>query len=78
MTATVARPIPRFALTKPEAAASLGMGLTFFEKNVYPHLRVKRCEGKVLVPVSELERWAEEDTERVFDVTRSSKERRSS
>src|SRR4051794_39779790 len=53
-------PIPRIALTRDEAAASLGMNLGAFERHVQPDLRLIR-RGKVrLVSVRELERWADE------------------
>lgn len=64
--AALKAPIPRFALTKPEGAASLGMSLTFFEEHVYPHLDVIRRGKKVLIPVSEIERWTRENTETVL------------
>ncbi len=63
MSATVKRPLPRLALDKKEAAASIGMGISLFEDEVYPHLDVVRCNSKVLIPVSELERWLEENKE---------------
>jgi len=55
------RPIPRFALTREEAAASLGMSVDSFERHVQPHLRLVRKGRLRLVPVSELERWVEEN-----------------
>jgi hypothetical protein len=58
--------IPRIALTPPEAAASLGVGPDFFDANVAPELRLVRRGRKRLVPVSELERWAAENAERVL------------
>lgn len=55
--------IPRLALTPPEAAAALGCGETFFTEFVRPELRLVRRGRKVLVPVSELERWLRENAE---------------
>lgn len=52
-------PVPRVALTREEAAASLGIGLTSFEKYVQPHLQLIREGSLRLVPVAELERYAE-------------------
>lgn len=63
MTATVHAPIPRVALTVPEAAASLGCGETYFNEYVRPQLRLIRRGRKVLVPVAELERWTGENAE---------------
>jgi flavin-dependent dehydrogenase len=57
-------PIPRYALTPPEAAASIGVGPDFFDTEVRPHLSVVRRGRKVLIPVDELERWLAEAAER--------------
>jgi hypothetical protein len=57
---------PRFALTRTEAARSLGMGLTSFETYVQPQIRLIRAGRKVLVPVAELKRWSEENAEPVL------------
>ena len=59
-------PIPRVALTVPESAAALGVGVDFFNENIRPELKVIRRGSKRLVPVSELQRWAEENAERVL------------
>ena len=61
------RPIPRIALTREEAAASLGVSLTTFKQQVQPDLRIVR-RGKVrMIPVTELERWVDANAERVLD-----------
>ena len=60
--------IPRLALTPAEAAAALGMGLTSFKKYVQPHVRVVRRGKLRVIPIGELERWAEENAEDLFDV----------
>lgn len=62
----LATSIPRIALTPPEAAAAIGVGPDFFDANVAPDLRLIRRGRKRLVPVSELERWATENAERVL------------
>jgi hypothetical protein len=51
---------PRFALTKAEAAASIGVSVDFFEAHVQPHLDLIRKGRKVLVPTTEIERWVAE------------------
>lgn len=61
MARKLAAPIPRVALTPPEAAASIGVGEDFFSENVRPELRLIRRGRKVLVPITELERWVEEN-----------------
>lgn len=52
-------PIPRIALSRSEAAAALGIGLDSFERYVQPHVRMIRWGRMRLVPVAELERFAE-------------------
>jgi excisionase family DNA binding protein len=52
-------PVPRVALTREEAAASLGLSLRHFERHVQPHLRLVRSGSVRLVPVAELQRWTE-------------------
>lgn len=59
-------PVPRLALTRSEAAASLGMSLDSFERYVQPSLRMIRGGRMRLVPVSELSRWVETQGERVL------------
>lgn len=59
-------PIPRVALTPAEAAAALGVGPDFFDQNIRPELKVIRRGSKRLVPVAELERWCEQNAERVL------------
>jgi hypothetical protein len=61
--------VPRLALTPTEAAAALGIGLTSFKKYVQPQLRIVRRGKLRVIPVSEVERWAEENAERVLDGT---------
>lgn len=60
-------PIPRLALSREEAAASLGMSLDSFERHVQPTVRLVRCGRMRLVPVAELARWLEENAERTLD-----------
>jgi hypothetical protein len=59
-------PIPRVTLTREEAAAALGMSLYSFERHVQPRLRLLRLGRLRLVPVRELERWAEENARRTL------------
>jgi hypothetical protein len=49
--------VPRYALTRKEAAASLGMSINHFERRVQPELKVILCGQLVLIPATELERW---------------------
>ena len=54
-------PIPRLALTREEAAASIGMGLDSFERHVQPSIRLVRLGRMRLVPITELQRWLEDN-----------------
>lgn len=60
------RPIPRYALTRAEAAESLGMSLDSFERHVQSEVRLIHRGKLRLVPASELERWAERNAEHVL------------
>lgn len=57
--------VPRTALTRAEAAASLGISLDAFETHVQPDLRLVRVGRLRLVPPRELERWVDAHAERV-------------
>jgi len=54
---------PRLALTKSEAAAAIGCSVDFLEDHVLADLRVVRRGRRVLIAVSELERWLEREAE---------------
>jgi excisionase family DNA binding protein len=55
----------RLALSKAEAAKSLGVSVDFFEDHVMPDLRIVRAGRRRLIPVRELERWL--DAARTLD-----------
>ena len=57
---TAVAPVPRVALTRDEAAAALGIGLDSFERYVQPHVRMIRWGRMRLVPVAELQRFADQ------------------
>ncbi|MEK6271388.1 MAG: helix-turn-helix domain-containing protein [Actinomycetota bacterium] len=57
--------VPRIALTREEAARSLGMSVDSFERHVQGEVRLVRRGRLRLVPVAELERWAERNAEGV-------------
>lgn len=59
-------PIPRLALTREEAAASLAMSLDSFERHVQPTIRLLRLGKMRLVPVSELSRWVDDNAQRTL------------
>jgi hypothetical protein len=60
-------PIPRVALSREEAASSLGMSLDSFERHVQPTLRLVRLGRLRLVPVAELERWVDDNAQRTLE-----------
>jgi hypothetical protein len=62
----VVQNMPRVTLSREEAATALGMSLDSFERHVQSDLRMVRRGRLRLVPVSELERWAEEAAERTL------------
>lgn len=59
MSALADRPIPRVTLRLPEAAAALGMSPDHFDRHVRPQLRLVHSGKLTLVPVAELEKWAD-------------------
>ena len=60
-------PIPAIALPPAEAAAALGIGETTFREHVLPYVRVIRIGRMRLIPVTELERWADEQAHRTIE-----------
>ena len=63
MSVSINSNVPRVALTRLEAAASLGMSLDSFERHVQPELKLVRRGKLRLIPLVELERWAIENAE---------------
>jgi len=58
--------VQRVALTREEAAQAVGLSLSTFTRHVQPELKVIRRGSAVLVPVRELERWADGAAERAL------------
>ncbi len=58
--------ITPIALSKPDAAAALGMSVDSFERYAQPDLRCIRRGRLRLFPVTELQRWANDNAERLF------------
>ena len=61
-------PVPRYTLTRREAAASLGISLNHFERKVQPELKVVISGQLVLIPVAELERWVQRHAHQLTQV----------
>jgi excisionase family DNA binding protein len=64
---SAAKAVHRLALTRVEAAASLGVSVDSFERYVQQELRLVRAGRLRLVPVAELERWIESHASRVLE-----------
>jgi excisionase family DNA binding protein len=58
---------PRLALTRAEAAASLGLSVDSFERHVQQDLRLIRRGRLRLVPVSELTKWLDSNAARTLE-----------
>lgn len=54
---------PVLALTQKEAAKALRCSIPFFRLHILPELRVIRRGSRTLIPVKEIERWAEANAE---------------
>lgn len=55
------------ALGKPDAAAALSISVDSFERYVQPEVRCIRRGRLRLFPVTELERWANDNAERLLE-----------
>jgi excisionase family DNA binding protein len=55
---------PRLALSPDEAAALLGVSRDYFDEHVIAELRIVRRGRRILVALSELERWLERSATR--------------
>lgn len=58
--------LPRLALSKAEAAESLGCSVDYLEQHVLPDLRVVRRGRRVFIALAELERWLDRSSSRVL------------
>jgi hypothetical protein len=64
------RPTGRILLTRREAAESLGMSLSHFERRVQPYVRIVATGQLRLVSPSELNRWVREQSRAPLEVPR--------
>ncbi len=63
----------RLALSPPEAARALGVGLTTFGATILPELRAIRHGRRILIPVAELTRWLDRNGEAVAETIGASR-----
>ena len=56
--------VQRLALTKAEAAESLGVSVDFFEDHIMLELEIVRRGRRRLIPIAELARWLDATAER--------------
>ena len=62
-------PVPRYTLTRKEAAASLGISLNHFERKVQPELKVVLSGQLILIPVAEIERWVQRHAQLLVELS---------
>ena len=48
---------PRLALSPVESASALGVSRDYFDEHILPELRIIRRGRRILIPLTELERW---------------------
>jgi hypothetical protein len=65
--ANTTAPPARLALTRAEAATSLGVSIDFFDEHIAPELRVVRHGRLRLYPIRQLERWLDDNAARAPD-----------
>lgn len=58
--------VPRLALTVEEACAALGVSWDFWAQHVASDVRIVRRGRRKLVAVAALERWLEDNGERIL------------
>lgn len=60
-------PPPRLALGPGEAAESLGVSRDFFDTHVLPNVKSIRIGRRILISVTELQRWLEKEERPTLD-----------
>jgi hypothetical protein len=60
--------VPRYTLSRREAAASLGISINHFERRVQPELKVVISGQLILIPTAELERWVQRNARQLVEI----------
>ena len=60
------RRVLRLAVTKVEAAEALGVSVDFLEDHVMRELRIVRRGRRLLIPLDELARWLDANSQRTL------------
>ena len=58
--------VPRLALSKTEAADALGVSIDFLEQHILHELRIVRRGRRRLIPLTELQRWIDNNAHRTL------------
>lgn len=59
-------PVPRLALNVTEACEALGVSWDTWQRYVMPDMRIVRIGSRKVVPVTELQRWLDDNAERTL------------
>jgi hypothetical protein len=62
----VTAPVPRLALSVEEACAAIGCSWDFWSEHVAPEVKLVRRGRRKMIPVTELQRWLEDNAERTL------------
>jgi excisionase family DNA binding protein len=66
-------PLPRLALSVQEAAEALGVSEDFWLKYIADEVRIVRRGRRKIIPVTELQRWLDENGQRLHEYVGTSK-----
>jgi excisionase family DNA binding protein len=58
------RQLPRLSVSPDEAAEMLGVSRDYFDEHILPDLRIVRRGRRILIALTELERWLDRNAAR--------------